>query len=1138
MDDGGSTTLEARSDSAEAQATAFPLGGGDLGQLIRSFDWGRTSLGPLSDWPQSLKTATNMLLLSPVPIVLLWGEDGVMIYNDAYSEFAGGRHPRLLGSKVREGWPEVAAFNDNVMRVGLAGDTLAYKDQELTLYRHGRPEQVWMNLDYSPVLDESGRPAGVIAIVVETSERVRAERQLRAEQERLTQLFEQAPGLMAMLSGPDHVFTLANPAFRTLVGPRDLIGKPVRTALPEVERQGVVALLDEVYRSGRAYTGSGVTIVLQRGPEAGEEERILDFVYQPVTDADGEVGGVFIEGQDVTERAAAQARMRESEERFRALVNATSDVVYQMSPDWSEMRLLDGKRFVPDTKNPSANWIDAYIDPGDRERVCSAIGEAIRARRVFELEHRVRRVDGSLGWTLSRAVPILDAQGAIVEWFGAAKDVSSRRLAEETVRANEARLRFLDALGKEVAKSTNADAILAATTRMLGEHLAVAICAYADMDVDADGFTIRGDWSAPGTRSIVGCYRLVEFGVLAAERLRAGLPLVLNDCAAALPPEEAETFLRFDLAATICVPLVKDGRLTALMAIHDRAPRAWTEREVALLTEVAERSWAHIERVRSEAAVRRGEQLFRERLEAQVAERTAALQQSEANIRTIFETSHLHQGLMAADGTLLYANATSLAGIDARLEEVKGRPYWDTPWFTGTPGVPETLRAAAERVAAGATENMDMVLELPTGTRSFEFSLRPVKDAAGAVVGMVPEAVETTARLKAEEVLRQAQKLEAVGQLTGGVAHDFNNLLTIIRSSVDFLRRPDLPEQRRRRYIDAVSDTVDRAAKLTGQLLAFARRQALNPEVFEVGQCLRAVSDMLDTVTGSRITVQTLLPDKPCYVRADRSQFETALVNIAVNARDAMDGEGTLTVHLAGEPPMLPAHGHGNSAGPFALVSLTDIGAGIPPEILKRVFEPFFTTKAVGKGTGLGLSQVFGFAKQSGGDIAVESTVGTGTTFTLYLPQVEPEMGGTSPLRASEEPLPLTQGGGRRVLVVEDNVEVGRFANQTLQDLGYATVWVVNANEALARLDEEASGFDVVFSDVVMPGMNGVALGQVIRNRFPSLPVVLASGYSDVLAEEGRHDFELLQKPYSVEQLSRVLRAVTHRQSNVGVDPR
>lgn len=180
------------------------LRGGEAGRLIAGKDWSATSLGRMGGWPQSLRTALGIVLLSPVPIVMLWGEDGIMLYNDAYSVFAGGRHPRLLGSKVREGWPEVADFNDNVMRVGLGGGTLAYKDQELTLHRHGSPEQVWMNLDYSPVLDESGEPAGVIAVVIETTERVRADRQLATERERLLQAFEQAPGFIISMRGPDH----------------------------------------------------------------------------------------------------------------------------------------------------------------------------------------------------------------------------------------------------------------------------------------------------------------------------------------------------------------------------------------------------------------------------------------------------------------------------------------------------------------------------------------------------------------------------------------------------------------------------------------------------------------------------------------------------------------------------------------------------------------------------------------------------------------------------------------------------------------------------------------------------------------------------------------------------------------------
>ncbi|WP_207215900.1 PAS domain-containing protein [Pseudolysobacter antarcticus] len=242
---------DTRSDAANVGD--FLQRGGLTGALIRDYDWAATALGPIGSWPQSLKSAVGMVVHSTVPIVLLWGSDGIMIYNDAYSRFAGARHPQALGAKVRESWAEVADFNDNVMKVGLSGGTLAYKDQELTLYRHGIAEQVWMNLDYSPVLDERGVPAGVVAIVVETTARVLADRRNAAERDRLRKMFEQAPGFMALFEGPNHVFTFANAAYMRLIGPRDVIGKPVREALPEVGEQGFFDLLDECYTSARPF---------------------------------------------------------------------------------------------------------------------------------------------------------------------------------------------------------------------------------------------------------------------------------------------------------------------------------------------------------------------------------------------------------------------------------------------------------------------------------------------------------------------------------------------------------------------------------------------------------------------------------------------------------------------------------------------------------------------------------------------------------------------------------------------------------------------------------------------------------------------------------------------------------------------
>jgi PAS domain S-box-containing protein len=376
-------------------------------------------------------------------------------------------------------------------------------------------------------------------------------------------------------------------------------------------------------------------------------------------------------------------------------------------------------------------------------------------------------------------------------------------------------------------------------------------------------------------------------------------------------------------------------------------------------------------------------------------------------------------------------------------------------------------------------------------------------------------------RLQAE-ALRQSQKLEAVGQLTGGVAHDFNNLLTIISSSADLLRRPDLPDERRQLYVEAISDTAGRASKLTGQLLSFARRQPLQPEVFVVGERVQVVSDLIRPLVGAGIAIEMAIECEGCAVEADPSQFETALVNLAVNARDALEGEGqvTLRTRLALEVP--PVRGHGGSQGEFVAVSVSDTGAGIQPELLGRIFEPFFTTKEIGKGTGLGLSQVYGFAKQSGGELTVESEVGRGTTFTLYLPKVV-----ARPVivhaKSADEAV-SADAGQIRVLLVEDNAQVGDFAWHLLQDLGYPATWVPSAQAALDLLEEDASRFDVVFSDVVMPGMNGLDLGDEIRRRWPSLRVLLTSGYSHVLAAEGTRGFDLLQKPYSVEGLSKALR--------------
>jgi PAS domain S-box-containing protein len=973
---------------------AFPIEGGNLGELIRAYDWSRTGLGSPEQWPQSLKTVTAMLLLSPVPIVLLWGQKGIMLYNDAYSGFAGARHPQLLGSEVREGWPEVADFNDRVMQVCLAGGTLAYRDQELTLHRNGQPEQVWMNLDYSPVLDETGQPAGVIAFVVETTERVMAERHLMADKQRLTQLFEQAPGIMAMLTGPEHRFEMANPAYTSLLGNRNLLGLSVREALPEIARQGFVELLDEVYQTGVAYVGNGVQLTIQHTPDKAEDTYILDFVFQPVIDSHGAVTGIFIQGHDITQRAQAAQRMR-----------------------------------------------------------------------------------------------------------------------------------FLDALGKATAVSTDADTILATTTRLLGEHLNVSVCAYADMDPDEDGFTIRGNWAAPDANGIVGHYSLASFGHLAVTNLRAGLPLILDDNAKQLAPHEAATFLSIGLAATICMPLTKDGKLTALMAIHDKVPRNWKPEELALLTEVTERSWAHIERVRSEAAVRLAEQRFRDELKRQVAERTAALAQSEAQIRTVAASSHLYQWLLDTEGRIVYANATSLTGAATRDDEVIGRPFWKAPWFSATPEMPAIVMACVATAADGGTENLSMQLELPVGVRVFDFSIRPVLDETGRVVGIVPEAVDSTARVEAEHALHQAQKMEALGNLTGGIAHDFNNLLTAVMGNLELLRKRVPEGSSLLRLIDNARIGAQRGASLTRRMLAFARKQDLLAERIQPKQLINEMTELLERSLDPTVTIESRVDPHLPDIEADANQLQTALLNLALNARDAMGGKGRLVISAHTERSKGES---GIKPGAYLCLSVTDDGEGMDEATLTRATEPFYTTKGVGKGTGLGLSIVHGFAQQSGGALVLRSEKGVGTTAQIWLPAIEEDESATA-VRDAEPGTPAEDATCLNILAVDDDVLVLFNTAEMLRDDGHRVSTAHSAAEAIEQL--ETTQFDLLITDHAMPKMTGAQLALEVQRTQPDLPVLLVSGYAEIAAGTAAEQLPLLAKPFSQTALLQAIASVMKRES-------
>ncbi|HEY8383693.1 MAG TPA: PAS domain S-box protein [Microvirga sp.] len=791
--------------------------GGETGRLIASRDWTDTPLGPVEAWPLSLRTSLGLLLRTPVPMVMLWGEDGVMLYNDSYSLFAGGRHPKLLGSKVREGWQEVAEFNDNVMRVGLAGGTLSYKDQELTLYRHGLPEQVWMNLDYSPVPGDDGLPAGVLAIVVETTERMVSERQRHAAEERLREL-----------------------------------------------------------------------------------------------------------NADLESEVAARTAER--------------DRIWQLSPDLMCVARTDGTLL---SVNPawerllgwSAEWLAGrnageikHPDDGERTRA-ELVRLAEGGYRTFNFEDRYRHKDGSWRWISW----VIEPEGSLIYCVG--RDVTAEKATRAALEAAETARREADAL-----------------YRAYFEHTPEALFV---IGVTADGGFV------------------------------------------------------------------------------------------------------------------------------------------------VEEVNPAHE-----------------AGVGLKIEDIRGKRMEEIL----PPGLAERVTAAYRHViACGEVYQYREIFDMPRGPEHWDTSLVPVRDADGRITRLIGSSRNVTRQVVAEEALRQAQKMEAVGQLTGGIAHDFNNLLGAVVGSLDLIRRKPTDVERVKRFAEAGLEAAGRGAKLTSQLLAFSRAQRIELKPVLVSPLVEGMQDMLTRTLGPMVRLKLKLGADAAAVMSDPTQLEMTVLNLAINARDAMPEGGDLTIatercRIENDPEL--------ATGDYVELTVIDTGFGMPPDVVTRAFDPFFTTKGIGKGTGLGLSQVYGIARQAGGTVRIESRPGAGTIVRVMLPETE------APASAGPE-IASDQAAGAPsqalILVVDDDPDMRRILVASLHALGYRVAEAGDGEAGLAALD--AGRPDLLVVDFAMPGMNGVEVAKGARERHPDLPIVFASGYSDTAAIESVADGEtvVIRKPFRIDELQAVI---------------
>jgi PAS domain S-box-containing protein len=750
---------------------------------------------------------------------------------------------------------------------------------------------------------------------------------------------------------------------------------------------------------------------------------------------------------------------------FQQLVEAVGDfAIYMLDP---EGRVISWSPAAERIKGWRREEIEGqpfrrFFTPEDRR---AGLPERILARareegRVESEGWRLRK-DGARFWALASIHAIRGEDGALVGFAKITRDMTQHRLAQQALLESERRFRYL----------------------------VEGVVDYAIYMLDVNGVVInwnRGAERAKGYKAeeIIGKHFSVFY---TPEDRRAGAP------ARAL--ERARTDGRWESEGW---RLRKDGS------------RFWAS---AVLDAIYDDDGRHIGFAK----------ITRDISDRKAAEE--ALAQSERQFRLLV-ASVVDYAMVMLDpnGVVTNWNAGAEHIKGYKAEEIVGKHfsvfYTEPDRQAGAPS--KALRTAIEE---GRFEAEAWRVRKDGSLFWANVVLDAIHDESGELVGFAKITRDITERRNAQielqrahERLAQAQKMEAMGQLTGGVAHDFNNLLMVVSGQGQLLRRKLGDDPRAARALDAVESATRRGQELTRQLLAFARRQRLNPAVISLFERAGALRQLLDASVGAAIALMIEIPEKIWPVEVDPGELELTLLNLAVNARDAMPHGGMLTisacnVKLAGD------EADPDLKGDFVALTVRDTGMGIPPDILPRIFEPFFTTKDVSRGTGLGLSQVYGFVEQSGGRAIVTSELGSGSNFTLYLPR------SGKPVGALEKPSEVEAPRGARVLVVEDNPEVAEVAAGLLELLG-SEPRVVSSAEAALRALQEGERPDLMFSDIVMAGdMDGLALARRVRAEWPDLPILLTSGYSQN-AENVGQEFIILPKPYELPDLSRALGAV------------